>query len=750
MKSIKILLIILFGTFVNSVSYAQGKDQIKLLDAEDSTPIVGASFLYGDQQGISDENGFITFQFTESTVMKLSHISYDTWELTAEELQKFIGHTYNRRRKNFNLYPVTIIGVRPSQQPDENVEIDYEERMQHDGAAILNQIPAFSSIRKGGNYGFDPVFRGFKYDQLNIVLNGAQSTTAACPNRMDPPTSQMAPNMMERIEVLKGPYSLRYGTGFGATINFIQAKSRFTSTPEIYGRLSSGYESNGDLLRGEGQIGLSGAKYDLSLFGAWSEGNDYETGNGQTVPADFFRGSFGANLGVKLSNRQQVSVSALYNRARDTDFPALAMDLRNDDTWMFNARHDIQIQKTNLKSWNTTVYGSFVDHLMDNLLKPLDPRMMNAGTVAKTYNYGGRTESVWQFSNSKLFAGADLRIEGADGTRVREFLMGPNAGNVVMDNAWQDGHISKSGLFAEYQTGGSLLNYVFSGRIETNRATINDATSEFIAVYPETEITQINPSFSLGVIKTLGNRASTGLWVGRAQRSAGLTERFINYFSVGQDPYEMLGNPQLDPEINNQIDLIFDWKTENINLSLDLFASYLEDYISSVIDTALTPRIQSSPGVRQYVNIDNAFKTGFEFTWSQNLTKNLKHQLGLAYTYAQDLESDQALPEIPPMDFRYMLIGSYLNNKLKPEIGVHYALEQSRISQEFGETVTPSFTILDIKVAYHITEKFKLQTGVNNLFDENYYEHLNRSVRGTSNPIYAPGRNWFMSLSVNF
>jgi iron complex outermembrane receptor protein len=750
MKSINTLLLILLGALITLTSYAQESVQIKLLDKEDATPIVGATYLYGDQQGMSDEDGVISFRYSESDIMKLSHISYGSWEFGPQKIKDLAGKQYSRKKISVNLYPVTIIGVRPGQQPDERVNIDYQERMQHDGAAILNQIPAFNSIRKGGNYGFDPVFRGFKFDQLNIVLNGAQSATAACPNRMDPPTSQMAPNMMERIEVLKGPYSLRFGTGFGATINFIPVKPRFVSASKVYGRLSSGYESNGNIVRGEGQIGLSGSKYDLSLFGSWSEGNDYQTGNSQTVPAGFLRGSFGANLGVKLSEYQQLAVSTIYNMARDADFAALAMDLREDNTWMFNARHDIQIQKGNLKSWNTTVFGSFVDHLMDNLLKPLDPRMMNAETAATTYNYGGRTESVWQFSNSKLFAGADLRVEGTDGTRVREFLMGPNAGNIVKDNVWQDGRISKTGLFAEFQTVGMLFNYVFSGRVEVNQATVNEATAEFVTVYPETEISQINPSFSMGMIKSLGNNASAGLWLGRAQRSAGLTERFINYFPVGQDPYEMLGNPQLNPEVNNQIDLTIKWQTGSSNLNLDLFAAYMQDYISSVIDTDLTPRISSSPGVRQFINIQDAYKTGFEFTWIQNLTKSLKHLLGMAYTYAQDLERDQALPEIPPLDVRYVLIGSYLSNKLKPEVVVRHALEQSGISEEFGETATPSFTTLDIKVGYSFTEKFKLQTGVNNLFNENFYEHLSRSVTGTSNPIYAPGRNWFMSLSVNF
>ena len=728
------------------------QQQIRLLDLDDALPIVGAAFQYGDQQGASDLNGVISFRYSQGNVMKISHVNYDSWTLQDEELQRVTqNQVYYRRSSIVNLYPVTVIAVRPQDQPpNEQVPIDFQQRMAHDGAAILNQTPSINSIRKSGNYGFDPVFRGFKYDQLNVVFNGAQSASAACPNRMDPPTSQMAPNMMDRIEILKGPHALRYGTGFGATINFIPAKLRFTSEQDIYGRISTGYEGNGDIARGETQLGFSGERYDLSVFGSWSQGDDYRSGNGETVQSDFNRGSFGANVGLKLSSNQQLRISALYNRARDVDFAALPMDLREDDTWMFNARHDIQINRNNLQSWNTTVYGSFVDHLMDNLLKPLDPRMINAQTFAQTSNYGGRTESIWQFGHGKLYAGADLRVEGAQGTRTREFLMGPNAGKIVEDNAWQDGRISKTGLFGEYHLGASWLGYVFSGRLEFNHADIHDPSDEFTEIYDDAQVSQINPSLSVGVLMALGQQTSGGIWVGRAQRSGSLTERFINYFPVGQDPYEMLGNPQLDPEKNNQIDLTFEWKKPNTAVNVDVFVSYLQDFISSVIDTTLSPRLPMSPGVRRFINIDEAFKTGFEVSWTQQLPLGLQHHLGVAYTYAQDLQRDQPLPETAPMDMRYTLTGSYVNHKLKPEITFRYAMEQTRISEEFGETVTPSFTLLDVKVGYKLSDKLQVNAGVNNLFDESYYEHLNRSVRGTNLPIYAPGRNVYGNISYIF
>lgn len=748
--SFRYIIIITICFFINK-SIAQESLSIQLLDLDSHLPITEASFEYGNQTGISNEQGYVLFNYQAGVNMTLSHVAYGTWQWKDSEILDLTeAKVYYRQNEIINLYPVTIIEVRTSGQPNDKLKIDYQQRMEHDAASILNKVPAFNSIRKGGNYGYDPVFRGFKYDQLNIVLNGAQCATAACPNRMDPPTSQMAPNMMDRIEVLKGPHALRFGSAFGATINFIPSKLAFETNIKTYGRVSSAYEHNGSILRSEAQIGLRGSQYDFSLFASWSQGDDYNDGQDNLVQAGFSRGSFGSTLGIKLTTTQQIRLSGTYNIARDADFPALPMDLRTDDTWLFNARHDIEIDKTHLKSWNTTVFGSYVDHLMDNLLKPLDPRMMNARTSAKTQNYGARTEGHWIFNEAKLFAGADLRVEGAEGTRTREFLLGPNAGKTLFDNAWQDGQIRKTGIFGEYQHRAGTINVILSGRAEYNQSSIQDPSPEFIEVYPETDANQMNISFSAGVQKRWNQAFKTGIYLGHGLRSGSLTERFINYFPVGQDPFELIGNPNLKSEINNQIDLSFEWKKNKTALNLDLYASYIEDYISSVIDPNLSPRLPMSPGVRRYENIDEAFKTGFEFNWNQSLGYGLNQQLAVAYTYAQDLERDEALPETPPMDLRYTLSGQYIEGKLSPELTLRHVLSQNRISTEYGETETPSFSLIDVQLGYDISNNIKFKLGVNNLLDELYYEHLNRSVRGSTDPIYAQGRNVFTKLNIHF
>ena len=735
----------------SSFLYGQPPVKIQLLDKSTQLPIEGATYQYADQKGLSDQEGFIGVHYSKDEMMHLSHISYGSWSLSDNEIKKVMpeGIIY-RDILAINIYPVSVIALHPENADIQSLNLSYHDKMDHDGGAVLNQTPAINSIRKSGSYGFDPVLRGFKYDQLNVVINGVQSATAACPNRMDPPTSQVAPNMIERVEILKGPHTLRYGNSFGGTINFIPSDPHFSEQEDIYGRISGGYDSNGDILRSEGLIGFSGKNFDLGFFGSWSQGNDYSDGEGKTVPSAFMRGSLGSSLGLRINEKQELIFSVTRNFARDAIFAALPMDLRKDDTWLLNANHAYNPDKKYLKTWNTSVYGTVVDHLMDNQLKEMNPRMVNATTSANTYSYGGRTEGIWQPGRGKLFTGADIKVEEAEGVRERELLMGPNQGTIMTDNAWQKGRIQKSSIFAEYHLGMQHgFKFLFSGRLELNHSRVLDAQEEFTSIYPETTSTQINPSLSIGSIKQFRS-FSIGLWMGRAQRSGSLTERFINYFPVGQDPYEMLGNPSLKQEKNNQADLTFEFTSSVTHLDIDLFVCLLQDYISSRIDTSLSPRLPGSPGVRQYNNMDRAFKTGFEINWNQHLLIGLQHHLDIAYTFGQDLGNHDPLPEIAPLDIRFSIFGLYLNNTLRPELSLRYVAQQNRVSNEYGETASPSFFTMDLSIAYTFFKIFSITAGVQNIFNEAYYEHLNRSVQGTSPlPLYAPGRNIFLSFSMS-
>ncbi len=649
--------------------------------------------------------------------------------------------------RTVTLSPLTVIGLRLDTDTL-NMDVQPPDRLGHDPGAFLGQHPMISGIRKSGSYGFDPVMRGFKYDQLNIVIDGMACAVAACPNRMDPPASQIPLNQMERVEIYAGPHSLRYGPAFGGTINFVSQSPRFTAQPSTSGRLAAGYEGNGRLYRTEAAIGWHTQKLNAQIFGTWSEGQDYRAGNDTDVAASFARGSFGAQLDGQLTKEQQLSLSLTRNIGRDVDFPALPMDLRSDDAWIVHAKHQLDFTTGKFQSLQTQAFFTKVDHVMNNLLRDLNPRMMDAETVAETAAYGGRSELTLRTGKGgRAFVGLDMRGEEAKGLRTRAFLMGPMAGRILEDNPWQHGRILRTGIFGEFLQRGGALEWTASLRMDYVSAESLDPTDEFGRATDQTSSQDFNPSLSLGMQQQLSSVLSWGVWLGRSQRSAGLTERFMNYFPVGLDPYELVGDPTLKPEANHQLDLRLTLETKRSSLQITGFASYLTNFITSEIRPDLQPRIMASPGVRQFVNRDKAYLIGTEVKWQHSWNDHLGHSLQAAYTYGQDAVLDAPLPEIAPLDVQLKLWGSFWDHRLMPELVLRRVLAQERVSEVFGERVTPDFTTLDLILRAKPIKNLEISTGIYNVLDQAYYEHLNRAVRADGQPpLWSPGRNAFLRV----
>lgn len=744
------LLLLLLILSTRPAGGQESRVSLQVLDRMTGVPIEGVTYRSARDRGVSDVRGWVEFRFVRGDTLFLSHVSYGEWFLTGQPLALALDAGFTARaRQVVALQPITVLALRPEVGQVQGLGISREQRLFHDGGAVLNQTAAVGSIRKSGGYGFDPVMRGFKYEQLNVVIDGAQYAVSACPNRMDPPTSQVAPNMMEEVEILKGPHSFRYGTSFGGTINFKASPPRFTPNQELYGRVSTGIESNKGVSRTEALVGGGGPRFDLAVLGSLSRADDYRDGAAILVPSSYLRSSLGSRLGLRVSARQHVTFSLTHNEAKDTDFPALPMDLRSDRSWLFSGRHEIRFSGGGLRSWSSTVFGTTVDHLMDNLTRTLDPRTVNATTEAATASFGGRTEGSWVFSKGQLFAGMDYRLEQADGTRTREFLAGPMVGTKVTDNVWNGGQVSKGGLFGEFHREGGAFRFVVSGRLELNRIEARDPDQTFLAANQRSDRTQLNPSLSVGGRRYFENGASVGIWLGRAQRSGSLVERYINSFPVGLDPYEMLGNPNLEPEVNHQIDVTFDHRGSRSALDIALFASFLRNYVSAEIDSGLVARMPSAPGVKRYVNIDRAFIGGFEVTWVQRLGRGFEHGIDMAFSYGQDRVRNEPLPEIAPLDLRYTLSGRWMEGRLDPFLAFRYVRSQTRVSGAFGETASPSFSIVDLGLTYEVRRGFGFQGGIRNLLDRDYYEHLSRSVRGEASPIHAPGRNMYLVFFVD-
>ena len=128
-------------------------------------------------------------------------------------------------------------------------------------ADLFNSINGFSVIKRG-NYAIDPSFRGSQYEQLNIQYDGGTKAMHACPNRMDPITTHIIPEEISKIEIIKGPYTVRYGATFGGVINMVSKKPNYLENG-FHGKISSGFETNGNATVNMLQLQYIKEKYDV-------------------------------------------------------------------------------------------------------------------------------------------------------------------------------------------------------------------------------------------------------------------------------------------------------------------------------------------------------------------------------------------------------------------------------------------------------------------------------------------------------
>ncbi|EIM72858.1 tonb-dependent receptor [Nitritalea halalkaliphila LW7] len=734
-----------------SFAHAQNPKTIFLYSTSDQVPLIGATYRYGEQQGISSEQGSIQLQYTPDEVLQLRHLLIGTLRISGNALEEaFQTGKLALSAQTRDLAPVSVLALRPEDGIRSRQQLQVSERLHQDAGAILQADPAISGIRKSGSFGFDPVLRGFKYEQLNVVIDGFSSAAAACPNRMDPPTSQVNLSRIQSVEILKGPHALRYGIGIGGTINYQSAAPRFSTQWSTFGRVSSMVETNGGITRQEGMIGFSNARFSGGITAAYATGSDYRDGTGTSVPAQFRRGTLSTFGNYQLNERQLLSWNVQRNFARDVDFPSLPMDLRSDDSWINSLKHTLSGTGGIFQQLSTQIFYSHVDHLMDNGLRELDPRPANVRTPAITSMVGGRTEGKWRWKNHQLYAGFDLRQEEASGQREREFLQGPQAGTTRLENAWQDSRIRKAGLFTSYEWHGTRLSWTSSLRLDLNQAETRAPDGRFLELFEASSVTQWNPGLSSGMQYTLTEKDEIGFWLARVSRSGSLTERFINFFPVGLDPFEVLGNPLLKPETNHQADLVYRRQGSSLSIQVNGFAAYITDYITGeIVDIA--PRLPQAPGVRQMLNIGAAFKAGGELSLIHAWHPQLTQEFRAAYTYGENTVTGEALPEIAPLDMRYQLHARWLQDRLHTQLHLRHVRGQQRVAQSFGEFESPAFTLLDLHLSYAILPKLPVKLMVHNLLDAAYFEHLNRPLRvGENRPLFEPGRNFSLSISYHW
>ncbi len=627
-----------------------------------------------------------------------------------------------------------------------------------DIGVIFHDQPGFGVIKRGG-YAMDPVFRSFKYEQLNLIFDGGVYVSNACPNRMDPPSTHVAPGDIERIELIRGPYSMRYGPTMGAVINIITQKPAYSREFHVSGHAEGGYEFNGNGISGRAAVLMTNKNYDLMFDGGLKDYGDYVNGDGQVIPSSFRHYDYAAKFGFAPAKNQRVQINWRQNFARDIDHAALPMDSEFDNSSILSADYGIDKPGQKLFSIKMKGYYSYVDHLMSNKNRP-NYKIVEAESPVNAATWGGKFElGIKSSPKSVIYTGVDLRMVHKDGYRYRlvKIMNGQpvEPPKLFKDLIWQNSHKYNSGIFAEGTfflgtrwdlTAGTRLDIVSSDAL--------DPAPDFEELYGEINKTD---NTSLSISATLrysaGEKGFIMLSAGRGHRAASLIEKYINHFTIGMDAYEYVGNPYLDPEINNQAELAGNGHFGKITLSGNLFYSFFQHYITAIVDESIPRKFQPDlepKFAKRFINIDQAWQYGFQAGLNYKITGPLNLYAGVYYTRAQNVDFDEPLPEITPLTGLFSL--SFEKEKYFIEWNGRVVAKQDRVAASFDESPSPGFQVWDLTGGYSPFRYITLTLAIRNIFNANYYEHLSRPYKNLAEKdmFYEPGRQFKLGLKLQF
>ena len=630
----------------------------------------------------------------------------------------------------------------------------------HDGGEIFVNQPGFGVLKKG-NYAMEPVLRGFKYEQLNVQFDGGVHSSNACPNRMDPAISQISVEDIQRVEVVYGPYTVRFGPVFGGVVNVVSKKPRYTGKV-FSGSVDGGYQTNGNNFYTDLFAQVVKKKFDFSVNAGYKNYGNYKSGSGETIASSFKRSGYTTRLGVNLTDKQRIQVTWRQSFARDVLYAGLPMDADEDNSNILSLDYGAKNLTRSLFSLKVKAYGAFVTHLMSNTRRP-NYKAVHARTPVNARTFGGRIELGFSTgARNILYVGTDFFHVGKDGSRQRDVYINTCTGMVLpkpktfYDKVWQDSHKNDLGIFLENKFSvRANADWLVGLRFDRVSYDIKDPEADFSELYngkinPQSRfVPEITTSFTWRPSHGLSLQLSTA----RAVRTPDLEELFINHLSVGMDAYEYVGNPNLKPEVNYQTDLRLEKSWKKVHVFGDVFVSFLQNYITARVDTTIPRKFMPCKPpkyTKKFTNIDRAFKTGFEAGVTWRFAQHFVYDLSASYTYAQNKTWDEPLPEIPP--FSVVTSLTYKTEKLDTRLNARMESAQNRVSQSFNESATPGFAVFDWYFNYHVTRFMEVRASVTNLLNKNYVEHLSRPYKNMDEAslYYEPGISFNVGLKFSF
>lgn len=241
---------IFFFFFV--VSQVVVSQKIKILDKE-TGKIVKNSTVFNNSHTInlsSDKNGFVDISdFKTDEVIVISHISYALLKIKKSVLERQNLTAYLTKQSE-QLNEVVLSVFKKAEKTNriaEQIAIvsakDIQKISPQTSADLLATIQGIK-VQKSQFGGGSPVIRGLESNRVLLVVDGVRMNNAIYRKGHLQNSISVAPNLLEKTEVVFGPSSVIYGSdALGGVIHYYTKRPRISENHKITSHFFSRYSS---------------------------------------------------------------------------------------------------------------------------------------------------------------------------------------------------------------------------------------------------------------------------------------------------------------------------------------------------------------------------------------------------------------------------------------------------------------------------------------------------------------------------
>jgi iron complex outermembrane receptor protein len=752
-----------------TVSNGQVTFSGKVTEKESGESLIGATVYIPElKTGAStDQDGnFRILNLPATTLLvQVSYIGYQSTTATVD-LAKITIENFELSGSAIESQEVVITGnALSSENSRSSVSITPINKLQlftTPSTNIINAIatvPGVSEITTGGEIS-KPVIRGLGYNHVVTLNEGVRQEGSQWGDEHGIEIDQFS---VDRIEVLKGPASLFYGSdAMGGVINILEPVPAEPGT--IKGELASQFSTGNRLYSNSLMLEGNQDGFLWRLRGTYKDAAAYQTPPGFIYNSGFTENNYNLLLGlVKKWGFTHLHVSIFDTKIGMID------GTRDSLTHEFIDYQGNPVSDAQSKSRKIEVPFQIVQHYQasssTNLFFKNSQIRFNAGYQVNDRREYASTPDAPGLNLNLATLTYDVRytlklphsIEFVTGIAgMTQMNLNRGVEFLVPDYDLQDwggfAYVKKSWERITLNAG-----IRFDYRSLNGKPMIHD-TLGHPAASGDTIFRAFHSTFSAftgssGITFRLNKVVNLKFNIGRGYRAPNIAELGSNGVHEGTLRYE-IGNPLLKPETSIQVDGEISANTKLLSAVFNGFYNVIDNYIYSRNNNGEMIRSgDRSYPVFRYIQGNSVLK-GFEFELDIHPVDALHLDNNVDYVWGRNLSTGVPLPFIPALhtmhDIRYTFKTRKSSRIISPYLEAGLEIHFGQYDVDSFETYTPGYVLVNASIGATLKVQNQLWTiyiSGKNLADEKYFDHLNR-LKYVG--IYNMGRNVTFGLILPF